>query len=271
MQTTELPQPDAPDTLYVFDLHAWVYRFWSTMGPRSHHGFVDFVGKLLREQRPAYVAACTDLPFPTWRHDLFPKKANGTGYKAQREPPNPTLLERLRWCRELLQDVFGLPVYGARGYEADDVIATLVRTAQADGLRCVVMALDKDLMQLVDDTCVMWDGKTRVWGVPEVTDKFALSPSQVRDYLAIVGDTADNVPGVKGMGPKAAHELLQAFGDIDAALQALGDKAHPFWKQRPRIAGMLSDRVFELTLSRRLVSLAYDAPLKYSREDMQRR
>src|SRR6185436_140660 len=109
--------------------------------------------------------------------------------------------------------------------EADDLIAVAVQKAKEQGLRVVIASSDKDLMQLVDDERVMmWDAmRNRVFGTPEVIEKFGVPPSQVRDLLALVGDTSDNVPGVPGIGPKTAAELLGQFGSLDAMYANLAE------------------------------------------------
>jgi DNA polymerase-1 len=249
-----------------------MHRFFATTGGRSAHCFIEFIGNVLRNQRPAHFAVCKDLPHPTFRSKLYPKK-EGTkeGYKAQRSAPDPTLLERLRWAAEMLEDVYGAPVYSAVGYEADDLIAALTQQAKEAGMRVVLLALDKDLMQLVDERCVMWDGKRNVVGPTEVTAKFGIRPDQLRDYLAIVGDSADNVPGLFGAGPKAAVELLTEFGSLNEALMVAKypyDRA--FFKQHPRYREMLRKHHTDVQLSQQLVTLAFDAPIKFNPGETQR-
>jgi DNA polymerase-1 len=265
-----LPPPGDDNTLYLLDLSCWMYRFFATTGNRAAHNFLDFLGGVLRRQRPAYFAVCCDTPWPTFRHQLAPRR-EGTkeGYKAQRPPPDPARLEQIRWARELVEDVHGLAVYAHRGYEADDLIATLTAQAKADGMSVVILALDKDLMQLVDDDCVLWDGKDRVVGIPEVIEKFGVKPHQLRDYLAIVGDASDNVPGVRGAGPKAAVEILQDMQSLEYALK-VAESAYqtPFFNKRPRYREMLRADPDAVRLSLKLVTLAPDVPLDYSREEL---
>lgn len=268
--TTSLPEPGADDVLYLVDLHCFMHRFWVTMQGRCAHGFISFFSNLLRFQAPSHVAVCTDLPHPTFRSDLYPKAANGTGYKAHREPPDPTLLERLRWSREMIEDVHGVPVYGRRGYEADDLIAALTKHAKEDGLRVVILALDKDLTQLVDEHCVMWDGKKSVVGPDEVRAKFGVRPSQMRDYLAIVGDASDNIPGVHGLGPVAAKEILAAHGSLTEALDVANKLPSRSWHGQQTHREALRKHTQEAKLSMQLVSLAYDAPVPYDREALRR-
>lgn len=265
--STMLPAPGAADVLYILDLSCWIYRFYATTGGRAAHCFIEFIGNVLRRQRPQYFAVCCDTPWPTFRHELAPKR-DKAGYKAQRPPPDPTLLERVRWAREMLEDVYGFAIYAHRGFEADDLIATLARHARADGMRVVIIALDKDLMQLVDEHCVLWDGKQRVVGEPEVIEKFGVRPDQLRDYLAIVGDSADNIPGVHGAGPKAAVELLHEFGTLSEALAVASTPYdRPFWQKRPKYRDLLRTNTSAAELSKKLVTLA-DAPVDFNLEEL---
>lgn len=210
-----LPPPGARDVLYVFDLSCWAHRFWATMQHACWRGWAGMLRRVLRERMPGRVAVCADLPFPTFRHELAPDL-----YKAARASKDASLLERLRWCREVTEDVFGVRVVAQRGFEADDLIASLVRAQVAAGGRAVIVGLDKDLLQLVDRArrVVMWDGKARVWGPHEVHARWGVWPCQLGDYLALAGDTADGVPGVRGVGPKGAAALLTRWGTLDAAL-----------------------------------------------------
>lgn len=271
--SVELPAPGAANALYIVDLHCWMHRFFRTMGGRCAHGFIEFIGKILRQQRPAFFAICADLPFPTFRNVLAPKKG-GEGYKAHREPPDPTLLERIRWAKWMAEDVHGIPTFSHKGFEADDLIASLVEKAKSEKLRSVIVAIDKDLMQLVDDShTILWDGKDRTIGEADVLEKFGVRPDQLRDYLAIVGDTADNIPGVKGMGPKAAVELLQAYGTLDQAINEAQDpelSKKGLFRTRPRYREMLIEHREGARLSQRLTTLASQTFLKHTLADCRR-
>jgi DNA polymerase I len=265
--STNLLEYGRDDTLYLLDLHCYLHRFYATVGGAAAHAFIEFVRKILQTRGPAYFAVCTDLPFPTFRHEIAP-----TVYKAHRAkaPPDPTLLERLRWAREMVEDVHGLALYGARGFEADDLIATLATRAVADGLKVVILALDKDMMQLIDDeNVIMWDPmKDRIVMREHVKEKFGIEPTQLRDYLAIVGDVSDNVPGIFGAGPKCARELLWEFETLDRALEIAGSQwsGHQFWDDHPRYRAMLQQQREGALLSQKLVTLATSVPIEYSRD-----
>lgn len=258
-----LPPAGHQNTLYLFDLSCWMFRYWATMKGRAAHGFLDFVGRVLSDRMPSHVAICADLPFPTFRHEL------STSYKATREEKDPTLVERLRWAREMCLDIHGIQTVAVQGFEADDVLATLTSRATAAGMNVVMLALDKDMMQLVDGERVfMWDGKRSVVGPDQVVEKFGVPPTQLRDYLALVGDTVDGVPGVRGLGPKAAAELLDAYPDLDTMLKAALDvRAEGLFRRRPRYRSMLRDQAEEAKLYQKLVTLVEDVPIKRTLED----
>lgn len=256
---TGLPAPGAPDAVYVLDLHCWVHRFHATTGSWAARNFLDFVTKLLFLQRPTYFAVCGDLRAPTFRHALMPRREAGDGYKQNRKPVDGSVLEQIRVSKELLDDICGFQTIVKKGFEADDLIAAIVQQAKAAGMRAVVLGLDKDLMQLVDDACVMWDGKQKVVGPTEVQHKFGVQPAQVRDYLAICGDTVDNVPGVKGLGPGAARKILTEFWDLPEALQKAEDEPkHRLWGAHPAYRKHLREQREQAELSRKLVTLADD-------------
>lgn len=258
---TELPPPGAPDTLYVVDLPGYVYRAYHALEPlhsptgeptQAAYGTLIMLTKLMNERKPAFLAAAFEGA-GNFRDALDPR------YKATRPPPPPDLHQQMGRCRALVEG-HRIPILKADGFEADDVIATIAKQAKAAGLFVVIASADKDLMQLVDDRCVMWDAmRDRVYGAPEVVHKFGVPPSQVRDLLALVGDTSDNVPGVKGVGNKTAAELLGQFGTFDAMYARVAEV------KKDRIRGLLLEHKEDALLSQKLVSLRTDAPVVFDK------
>lgn len=274
---TSLPAPASEDVAYVFDLQGLLYPFWSTGAAWSARRLVELVRRVVREQAPAYVAFAADLPFPTKRHELaaahFPPEKL---YKGDRKALDPaakaSLLEQLRIAEELLADVFGIRTLKVRGYEADDLLATLTAIAVARGLRVVVVALDRDLMQLVDEpTVVMWDGRDRVVGEAGVRSALGVNPVQVADYWAIVGGK-NNIPGIKGLGEKAAVEILERFESLESVLKhvAVADRermqdASPL---RKTLRDKLREGAKDGRLSLQLARLDRRVPLNVSLDDL---
>jgi DNA polymerase-1 len=174
-------------------------------------------------------------------------------------------------CRELV-DAFGIPVFHKDGFEADDLIASAVHQARQRALRVVIVSADKDLMQLVGDDVLMWDTmRDKVFGPAEVTERFGVSTAQVRDWLALTGDTSDNIPGVESVGPKTATELLTKFTTLDGIFENLEAVERKGLREKLRLHEQ------DARLSLRLVTLRSDVPcvfepeaLRYGGRDVER-
>lgn len=257
---TALPPPGAPDVLYLVDLSGYVFRAYHAVAPltspsgeptHATYGTVNMLAKLVDDRKPAYLGIAMDSPGKTFRDEIDAR------YKAHRPPPPEDLTVQMKRCKEIVE-AYRIPIFAADGLEADDLIAVAVQRAKAKGLRVVIASADKDLMQLVDDEHVMmWDAmRDRVYGPPEVEEKFGVPPSQVRDLLALVGDSSDNVPGVPGVGMKTAAELLRDHGSLEGIYQHLDQV------KKQRIRESLEKNESEARLSQRLVSLHMDAPVE---------
>jgi len=215
---TQLPPPGDPDTLYVVDISGYIFRAYHALPPLSSKhgepthaslGVTSMLLKLIGDQQPGMLAVAMDSRTRSFRKEMY------EDYKANRPPAPEDLKVQMGRVREIVE-AYGIPVLQRDGFEADDVIATTVRMAREQGMRVVVVSADKDLLQLVDDDVVMFDtGRKVVFGEPETIKKLGVPPSQVRDYLALVGDSSDNVPGVPSVGPKTAVKLLQEHGSLE--------------------------------------------------------
>ncbi|KYF62035.1 DNA polymerase I [Sorangium cellulosum] len=263
---TALPPAGAPDVLYLIDLSGYVFRAYHAISPLSSpsgepthatFGTVAMLTKLVDERKPAYLGVAMDPGGKTFRDDLDPR------YKAHRPPPPPDLGVQMNRCREIVE-AYCIPIFVQEGLEADDLIAVAVARAKERGLRVVIASSDKDLMQLVDEDRVMlWDAmRDKVYGPPEVVAKFGVPPEQVRDLLALVGDSSDNVPGVPGVGLKTAAELLAQFGSL-ASLYARLDEV-----KKPRIRESLKQHEADALLSQKLVTLDGAAPVTLDLETL---
>jgi len=209
-------------TVYLIDAPVYVFRAWVTLPAMpapggtptgAAYGYVNTLLRFLREREPTHTAVCFDHAITSFRNELFPayKQSRGT------EVP-PDLAPQFAFCIEASR-ALGLASYEAPGYEADDLIATLAeRTAKA-GLRAEIVSADKDLTQLVRE-----DGSARFHDLARaitldadgVRAKFGVAPAQIPDYLALLGDKVDDLPGVPGFGAKSAAAALAAFGTLDA-------------------------------------------------------
>ena len=263
-QPTVLPPKGAPDVLYLIDFSGYVFRAYHAMpalegptGEPTHatYGTVAMLQRLIEERRPAYLGVAMDTPGPRKRSEIDAR------YKAHRPPPPEDLVIQMRRSREFVE-AYRIPIFIAEGHEADDLVAAAVEKAREKGLRVVIASSDKDLMQLVDDAHVMlWDAmRDKVYGAPEVTAKFGVPPAQLRDLLALVGDTSDNVPGVPGIGPKTAADLLAQFGSLDALYKRLDEV------KKPKIRESLKTHEADARISQELVTLRTDGDVRIDLE-----
>ncbi|MBQ0038797.1 MAG: DNA polymerase I [Treponema sp.] len=228
------------NTVYVLDSYGLIYRAYFAL---MNHPLTNKKGEnisavviffknlkaLLDKYKPGYLAAAFDSRTKTFRHDMYSE------YKANRAKTPEDLHAQVPWIEEILTE-FGVPVLRADKYEADDIIAAVAKKCQEEGRQCRILSGDKDLLQLVSDTCkeMQPDKANGGWetiGVEEVNEKWGIGPEKILDYLSLVGDAADNVPGVKGVGDKTALKLLSQYGTLDGIYDhadeikgALGEK-----------------------------------------------
>src|SRR5256886_2860538 len=270
------PQP----TLYLVVGYALIYRAFFAMIARplttrrgentsAAWGVTNFLIRLLDRRRPDYLAWVHDVG-ESFRHQAYP------AYKATREKLSAELQQEFDRSVERIEQIlaaFRVPVVGVEGYEADDVIGTLATQAAARGLQVVIVSGDKDFYQLIGPRIALLNpGRGGPVAVEEhwvdetnASERLGVPPERVTDYLALVGDTSDNVPGVKGVGEKTALELLRSFGDLDAIL-ATPDRI-PGKRAREAIA-----RDVEVArLSRDLVTIRRNVPLTLDLEGLRAR
>ena len=222
-------------------------------------GFTDALLRLLRVEEPDHLAVAFDLPGPTFRHAMY------ADYKATRERMPDELIDQMPRVREVVR-ALGYPVLEVAGWEADDVLATVARRAAAEEARVFIVTGDKDLFQLVDARVSVYNlmakgGETEILDAAGVEAKFGVPPERVPDVLALMGDSSDNVPGVGGIGPKTAIELVRRFGGLEQVLARSGEV------EKPRIREALERDAAQARLSYELVKIPCDAPVGFSFED----
>ncbi|MET0283238.1 MAG: 5'-3' exonuclease H3TH domain-containing protein, partial [Polyangiales bacterium] len=213
------------------------------------YGFSALLLKLLREQKPAGVAFAVDRPEPTFRHESYSE------YKAGRAPLPSPLVQQLRKLDPLLA-AFGFPRFSARGFEADDVLATLAARID-DDVR--IATGDRDMLQLIDARVqVVFLGQRgkppKLYDEAAVQERFGISSSRLPLYSALVGDSSDNIPKVKGIGPAAAQKLASQFSTIDELLAGEIDNK--------RLHTLIHDHADQLRASELLIRLRRDVPLE---------
>lgn len=253
--------------LYLVDAHAYLHRAYHALPPLTNskgepvgalYGFARVLLQILRRDKPEGIGVCFDTPGPTFRHKAF------EAYKATRKEIDGDLLSQLAQARPLAE-ALGFRCIEKPGYEADDVMATMARKAVEAGWEAVLVTGDKDALQLVGGGIRVFNASKNAWmDPPQVEEKFGVPPSAVRDYLAIVGDGVDNVPGLKGVGPVGAVKLIKSFGSLKGAIAAAkkGDKA-----LTPKVAQALLDGEKGADMALSLIALDEKVPLEDGPDD----
>jgi DNA polymerase I len=253
----------AKQHLYLVDGSGYIFRAYHRLPPLSDpqgtpvgavYGFTAMLWKLIQDlnaaEAPTHLAVILDAGAHTFRNDLYP------AYKANRPPAPEDLIPQFPLIRDAVR-AFSVPCIDLKGVEADDIIASYAKAALANDFNVTVVSSDKDLMQLVQPGLDIFDPMKSVRvGRDEVIEKFAVPPEQVGEVLALMGDTSDNIPGVRGVGPKGAADLIQQFGTVDNLLANLGDV------KRPKLRDTLAEHADNARLSRVLVTLKDDVPLE---------
>ena len=259
-----------PSPIYLIDGHAQIFRAYYAIRSgltspitgeptNAVFAFASMMLKLLGTYKPTFAVMAIDMPGKTFRDDLYDK------YKATRSPAPEDLIAQIPRILEVTR-LFGVPVLGFQGAEADDVIATLTTRVTADpqyaGRPVRVVSKDKDLQQLLTDRVTLFDIQTdATLDIPRLKEDLGLTPEQVVDFLTLTGDTADNIPGVPGIGPKTAALLLSEFGTLDnvyANIEKIKGKRRESLEASREI----------VKLARSLVVLKHDLPLDSSPEAM---
>ncbi|MCF6320500.1 MAG: DNA polymerase I [Rhizobiaceae bacterium] len=260
------------DHLFLVDGSAYIFRAYHALPPLTRKsdglpvgavaGYCNMIWKLVQDARdtsvgvtPTHFAVIFDYSSKTFRNEIYPE------YKANREAPPEDLRPQFGLIRKATR-AFNLPCIEAKGFEADDLIATYARLAKEDGADVTIISSDKDLMQLVDERVVMYDQmKDRRVGPHEVREKFGVGPEKMIDLQALAGDSTDNIPGVPGIGPKTAALLLEEYGDLETLLERAGEI-----KQNKRRENLIEFADLA-RLSKRLVTLKQDVELEVPLED----
>ena len=219
--------------LFLLDAFALIYRayFAFAKNPRINSkgldtsavfGFVNTLNEVIRKEKPTHIAVVFDRPTPTLRHIEYPE------YKAHREAMPDGLRDALPYIDKLLE-AFNIPKLYKDGFEADDVIGTLAKKAEKEGFKTYMMTSDKDFAQLVSENIFMyrpgnkWQ-PTAIWGIPEVLEKFDIQRvDQVIDYLGMMGDASDNIPGIPGVGKKTAQKFIKEYGSMEGLFENTAD------------------------------------------------
>ncbi len=255
----------SPPVVYVLDAHFQIFRAYHSLpdlrSPAGEpvgavRGYTQVLIKFLRDYEPTHVAAAFDFAMTSFRNRIY------AGYKAGRTEAPADLEPQFALC-ERATAALGIPLYQLEDYEADDLIASLVRQLRAQGAEVVIVTRDKDLAALVSDHVRLLDLKDGTESGPkEVEARLGVPPTLVPEYLTLVGDAVDGIPGIPGVGAKTGAALLQSFGGIDAipcgedALRDAGIRAPA------RVARALAENAELLSLSRALVAMRDDLSIE---------
>ena len=259
--------------LFLLDAYALIYRSYFAFinAPRVNSkglntstmfGFVNTLEQLLKNENPTHIAIAFDLHGPTFRHDMFPE------YKAQRDVMPEDIRKAIPYIREIIKG-YNIPILEKAGFEADDVIGTLAKTAEREGFQVFMVTPDKDYAQLVSENIFMYKPKRmgnemEILGVAQVCENFQVqNPLQVIDVLGLMGDTSDNIPGCPGIGPKTAMKLVSEFGSVDGVYQNIG-------KLKGKQKESLEQFEDQVRMSRKLAEIILDVPLEFNQEELLR-
>jgi DNA polymerase-1 len=260
--------PTAKPTLYLIDGNSYIYRAYYAIRNLSTskgfptnaiYGFTTMLMKVAGEKKPDYLAVAFDPKGPTTRHEVFKE------YKATRPPMPDTLIPQIPYIHKVVE-AFNIPVLLMPGIEADDVIAAVTRKAAREGYDVTIVTGDKDLYQLIGENVRIYDTmKDELFGPLECEKKFGVPPSAIPELLGLTGDSSDNIPGVRGVGPKTALQLISEFGTIEDILANI-DKI-----SKPKLRESLREHAEDARLSRRLVELMHELPVELNIEALKRR
>ncbi|HMA65508.1 MAG: 5'-3' exonuclease H3TH domain-containing protein, partial [Fibrobacterota bacterium] len=258
--------------LYIIDGHALIYRAYYALAKNplanskgiptgAIFGFVNYLIRLIEIYKCPYLTVILDSSVKTFRHEMYEQ------YKANRNE----MPDELKMQIPLIKDVvnaFNIPIIRQDGLEADDLIATLTKKAVDNGFDVFLVTKDKDLMQLIGPHVKMLapdgSGVLQLFDVKDVVDKMGVPPDKILDYLSLIGDSSDNIPGVPGVGPKTAIKILETAGSVDAILE------NPDVVGNAKLIQKIKDNIEQLRISKELVTLFYDAELPCTLDDLKR-
>lgn len=245
--------------VYLLDGSAYIYRAYHAIRPLSNsaglpthavYGFTTILRRILREKQPECLAVAWDTKGPVFRHRLYPE------YKANRPPMPEDLVPQVPYIHKIV-DAYNIFSMEHEDLEADDMIASAARRLVENGCRVVIVSGDKDLLQLVSEQVILWDPMNdKLMDEAAVEKKYGVRPGQLLDYLALTGDSADNIPGIPGVGPKTARKLITSYGSLEGLYAGVDGMKKS--KMKERIIAHRDDAF----LSRDLIRLFEDADVE---------
>lgn len=269
------------ERLVLLDAHAIIHRAYHALPDFSApdgtptgalYGLSAMLLRIIQDLSPDYIAACYDLPKPTIRHEAY------EGYKATRVKTDDSLVAQLQTSRDVFK-AFCIPIYEREGFEADDILGTIVKElGSRNDIEVIIASGDMDTLQLVDanhvkvytlkkgiNDTIMYDEKA-------VQERFGFDPALIPDYKGLRGDPSDNIIGIPGIGEKTATELIMSFGTIEEIYRALKKDEEKFLAKgvKPRIMNLLKEHEEDALFSKMLATIRTDAPIAFSLPDSRR-
>lgn len=250
--------------LFLLDAYALIFRAYYAFikNPRvtskglntsAVFGFLLALEEVLQKRKPTHIAVVFDTPSPTFRHEMF------TDYKAHRDATPEDIIKAVPYIKRLIE-AYKIPVIDYPGFEADDVIGTLARKASERGFTTYMVTPDKDYAQLVSESVFMLKpsrsgNESLLWGVEDVQKEFSVQrPEQVIDILALMGDTADNIPGAPGVGPKTAMKLISEYNSVEELFQNTD-------KLKGKLKEIIENNRAQIEMSKKLATIEQNVPV----------
>jgi DNA polymerase-1 len=262
--------------IYLIDASVYVFRAYYSMPPdmtdrdgypaHATFGFARFLGDLVERAQPRYMAVAFDESLSTsFRNQIYP------AYKANRDPPPEDLKLQFERCREFCHHA-GIAAFSHAEYEADDIVGTLMTRCRREGLRATLVTRDKDFAQLIGEGDIYWDYTDNAqYRYHQIEDRFGVAPERFADFLALMGDSVDNIKGVPGVGPKTAAALMKEFASLEELYDNLDKVAAIQVRGASKLAAKLVEHRDAAFLSRRLTEIACNMPLEVGRAQLVRR
>jgi DNA polymerase-1 len=262
--------------IFLIDASVYVFRAYHSVLPdmvdrddnpvHAVFGFARFIGDLIERVRPQHIAVAFDQRLTnSYRSRIYP------AYKANRDPHPMDLAAQFEHCRQVCR-LLGLAVFTNPEYEADDIIGTLACLMRDEGVRSAFITRDKDLAQLVRDGDLFWDyGSREQFGYHDIQRHYGVTPERFADYLALTGDSCDNIPGVPGVGPKTAAALMKEFASLDELYGDLGRVAGLKLRGARSLCDRLREHRDSAYLAQQLTRITCDMDLGIGADGLRRR
>ena len=257
--------------LYLIDGMALIYRSHYAMAynplmtssgihTSAIFGFVNSVIKIIKDENPDYLCITMDTKGPTFRHEMY------DAYKANRKAMPDEIQQQIPIFYDLFKDSNN-PVLELKGFEADDILGTLTSKINENNLMKYIVSGDKDLMQLVNKSTNVYSIGNKfkpltIYNEDKVLDKWGIEPSKMIDYLSLIGDNSDNIPGVAGVGPKTALKLLMEYNNLENIYESI-DKI-----KNPKLKDKLIDNKENALMSKELVTIDLDVPISFNLDNI---